>query len=338
MTYSIFYLQHNGKIIEVFPNQRTLTIKQQISGIDVIYSDTIPERHYVRDGKLEPIIFPSASEIPATINKIIIHRPAFGLGDVVTTLAAVQDLREKYPSAEIIYHIRESYSQILENHPAIDSIVYELPELSDTDYLVRFSNPCPATEYEKTSIPYTDKNRIDIFKESIKLHTDTMPSLYLTDVEKEWGKNFIDTNRIGLVLRTSERWRDFPSNKILIDRLKDYGIILIDHEINPFQIKDTRGKNIREIMSVINSLDVVITPDTAWLHVAGAFRKKIVALFGSMDTKQRSDPYGALSLSGDCPFERKPCWYDICVDTKEIPPCMSINIDNIVTSTKLLLG
>ena len=341
MISTIIYYNHNGEIQRIYRDTKVaLSTLDRANGLNALYVDsgTIPNGpFFIRDDKIIAKEIHAYRSLPKDPPVILIRRDSFGLGDVVTTLGLVQDLRNKYPSSKIVYHIRESYREILERHPAIDLIIIK-PQPFDDCFTVELSRPCPSSLFESKNMPYIDKSRIDLWKESIGLSSDTKPKLYLSDNEREWGKSFVEDRKGGLVLRTSENWRNYPSNKVLVEKLKDYGVILIDHQANPFDVKSTNGLNIRQHMSVIDSLKVIITPDTAWLHVAGALDKKIISLFGSVDPKYRSEPYNAISLTGECPYERQPCWYDICVEKREIPPCMNINSNSIILSTELLLG
>ena len=340
MICTIFYNLHNGELTNFYDKRIALSAYDRSRGIGVLYveSEKVPQGpFFIRDGKVVPKGIHTKNRLPKDPGNILVNRNSFGLGDVVTTLALVQDLREKYKSSKIIYHIRKAYKEILDGHPAIDLVITDQQGF-DNCYVVELSRPCPASLYEQKTIPYTDKSRIELWKDSVGMASDTKPKLYLSSQEIEWGKEYVGSNKVGLVLRTSENWRNYPSNKKLLESLRDLGVILIDYEINPFEVKSTNDLTIRQHMAVINALKVIITPDTAWLHVAGALNKKIVALMGSMDPEYRSNPYNAISLTGECPFERQPCWDDICVEKREIPPCMNINIDKIVNATQLLAG
>ncbi len=340
MICTIFYNVHNGELTNFFDKQISISAYDRSRGIGALYIDSekVPQGpFFVRDGKLIPKGIHSKEPLPKDPENILVNRNSFGLGDVVTTLALVQDLREKYKSSKIVYYIRETYREILERHPAIDLVIIK-PQNFNNCHVIELSHPCPASLYESNTVPYTDKSRIELWKDSVGMASDTKPKLYLSSQEIEWGKEYVGTNKVGLVLRTSEKWRDYPSNKKLLENLKGLGVILIDHKINPFEVKSTNDLTIRQHMAVINALKVIITPDTAWLHVAGALNKKIVALMGSMDPEYRSNPYNAISLTAECPYDRHPCWYDICVEKREVPPCMNINIDKIVNATQLLAG
>ena len=111
--------------------------------------------------------------------------------------------------------------------------------------------------------------------------------------------------------------------------------IIIDDVISINNQKTTNGMSIRQICSVINALDVIVTPDTGWMHVAGALNKKIVTLFGSIDPKCRTGMYDSVDLIGGCPYDLQPCWYNICDTYDKFMPCMmNIELTEIIRIIK----
>ena len=274
-------------------------------------------------------------KIPEDAEHIVFYRHELGLGDIVTTLATVQDIAIQNPYIYISYYTDYPLSTLLENHPDIDEIKGIDDEIPIGSYLVKFGNPCPASRYESRTVPNVAKNRIELFKMSVNLSgSDTLPKLYLSSDEVIWGNQFVGANMIGLVARSSANWRNYPYNSLLCEKLEKYGIVMIDDTPSDVR-KNTSGLSIRETMSVVNAVKLVITPDTGWMHVAGALGINFISLFGSIDPIFRAAPYPTGTwLTGNCPYNRQPCWYDICVPNNEIPPCMSIEVDDIVKEVK----
>ena len=114
---------------------------------------------------------------------------------------------------------------------------------------------------------------------------------------------------------------------------RNYDTIVIDDNINIKGFKSTAGFSIREVTSVINALDVIITPDTGWMHVAAGLDKKMITLFGSMNPDNRTDGYNSINLTGHCPYKKQYCWYSICTTKDKYVPCMTdIDINLIVNA------
>jgi hypothetical protein len=303
-------------------------------GLRVIYVDydfNVDDLIAIKNGKpifREKLEF---SDVELTLNteEIIFYRDEAGLGDLVTTLGAVQDIHEAYPNAKKTYVARSPISDIFQQHPAIDNIL-QVWELIETEYpIIKFGNPCPASQYEGKFVPNVDKDRIELFKLATGLgNSNTKPKLYLDDSEKEFGVNFVGDQKVGVVYKSSARWRDYPQMSDLVVGLDDRGIepIVIDDVVTINNYRSTIGMSIREICSVINALDVIVTSDTGWMHVAGALDKKLVTLFGSIDPKFRTSMYDSVDLVGGCPYDLQPCWYDICDTYDKFMPCM-MNIE-----------
>ena len=303
-------------------------------GLRVIYVDhdfSVEDLVAVREG--QPVfrekIESSELELTPDTEEIIFYRDEAGLGDLVTTLGAVQNVHEKYPNAKKTYIARKPISDVFQHHPAIDTIL-QVWELTETEYpVIKFGNPCPASQYEGKSVPHVDKDRIELFELATGLdNSNTKPKLYLTEGEVDFGRSFVGDLRVGVVYKSSAKWRDYPQTTDLILGLDSRGIepVVIDDTININNYRSTNNMSIREICSVINSLDVIVTPDTGWMHVAGALDKKLVTLFGSIDPKFRTGIYDSVDLVGGCPYDLQPCWYDICDSYDKIMPCM-MNIE-----------
>ena len=84
----------------------------------------------------------------------------------------------------------------------------------------------------------------------------------------------------------------------------------------------------------IVSFFIIVTPDTCWMHIAGALDRKLVTLFGSIDPIFRTGMYDSVDLVGGCPYDLQPCWYDICDTYDKFMPCMmNIELSEIIRVT-----
>ena len=344
---SVIFDVKTGEIDSVVKNMVIGDSESLINrGLRVIYVDhdfDVDDLVAVRDG--QPIFREKleSSDLGLTLDteEIIFYRDEAGLGDLVTTLGAVQNVHEKYPNARKTYIARKPISDVFKHHPAIDRIS-QVWELTKTEYpVIKFGNPCPASQYEGKTVPNVDKDRIELFELETGLgNSNTKPKIYLTGDEIRFGKGFVEDLKVGVVYKTSAKWRDYPQMSELIVGLDASGIepVIIDDGVSINNYKTTNGMSIREICSVINALKVIVTPDTGWMHVAGALDRKLVTLFGSIDPKFRTGMYDSVDLVGGCPYDLQPCWYDICDSYGKFMPCM-MNIELLeiieVTSKRL---
>ena len=336
---SVIFVLETGKIDSIIRNvvvEETLSLRERGRRIIYFGEEVDPDNLLrIEDGKpvLKKTLKIDNSVSLKDATEITFYRDEAGLGDLVTTLGAVQDVADEFPLVKINYVARSPISDILKNHPCIDKIIHPYDFLETDNPVIRFGNPCPAAHYENNNVPHVDKNRIEIFKLATGLgNSETLPKIYLTEDEIRFGKRFVGDLRVGVVYKSSSKWRDYPEVENLLVTLDNCGYepLLIDDVVSINKYKTTTGMKIREIASVINALDVIVTPDTGWMHIASALGKKMVTLFGSIDPNQRVDLYDSIDLVGGCPYNLQPCWYDICDSHNKFMPCMSIELEKIV--------
>ena len=61
-----------------------------------------------------------SSIIPPDTEHVIVERDRTGLGDTISLLSAIQQLRKDFPNIKITVRVWAPYLQMLENHPDID--------------------------------------------------------------------------------------------------------------------------------------------------------------------------------------------------------------------------
>ena len=148
-----------------------------------------------------------------------------------------------------------------------------------------------------------------------------VPNLYVSDEELEWvRKRFMKEDSytyVLTVLNTSETYRNWPLNyydkmfKIAEEDYPDIRFVISSdcrNEINfPENVIDATGFSFRRTIALTALADCVITPDTSVLHVAAAFEKKCIALFGPIDCNARCKHYkNTVCLYSE--LECGPCW------------------------------
>jgi len=171
-------------------------------------------------------------------------------GDVTKSLEEVENkltwfgkrLRKMFPSLKENPYFSDTYQEII---PEKIKRMYELAGLSESDII--------------------------------------QPKLYLTPEEeqqRELIKGLFHKPMVGIVLGSRHKQKNYPYTKTLITELlkKDYHVFviglsyeecpgLIDKQHNLF---DLINLPLRTVMTWISALDLVIGPDTAMMHIAGA--------------------------------------------------------------------
>ena len=96
----------------------------------------------------------------------------------------------------------------------------------------------------------------------------------------------------------------------------------------------TEGLTIRQQAALISESKVIISPDTGWLHVAGALGIPLIGLFGSYPAQQTMSIYRVptLPVVGYCPLGQQPCRGMISCSSDEgfeHPPCLSQKVEEV---------
>lgn len=152
---------------------------------------------------------------------------------------------------------------------------------------------------------------------------------------------------IGFVLGASPKWatKQWPLDyflklaKRLTEEL-DCRIVLLGtgedellarafKDINSGSVIDITGKTtLTQLPSSVKALDVIVTGDTAPLHIANAVGTKIVALFGPTEPKRHMPP-GADHLVLVKRISCQPCYSGTCANQEKLKCLRDITVDEV---------
>ena len=254
-------------------------------------------------------------------NIVLVKRHFGGFGDIIQSMTAVEALAIKYPTKEIHYALPKKFWPAAENSPVVKKLLDADKEIRNNRYSIVMDISTPCAHYESSRVRQrkkVEKSRVEIFVEAVGVKglTKTLTSAYnLTEDEIEWARNFLpktDKPRLGVAMRCAEEYRNWPQEKYdkLIPLLtKKFQVVIIDpvREFNYTDVVDACGFNFRKAAAIVNECDIILTPDTAILHLAAALEKNIVTLFGPIDPQARCKGYKnarILTARMDC----MPCW------------------------------
>jgi len=189
----------------------------------------------------------------------------------------------------------------------------------------------------------------------LELWPDPQAEVKINQLLQENGKEHRE-KKIGLVIGSSPKWptKRWPMQNFvaLIERLlanyackivligspEDQSVLngqtLFQHEKVINMIGQTSA---RELVALMKRLDVVVTGDTAPLHVAGAFDKKIVALFGPTDP-QRHMPPGHHSVVLHRSLSCQPCYEGSCQIADKFACLTQISVNEVFDAVKRQLS
>lgn len=315
------------------PNRGIILPNQQVRPIT-----TVNARSYNRPstllGRIDSLRSGRAPDIAIT-------RTQGGIGDVLMTLPTVKAISQKY-GCEIVYgtdfdYLEGALPAVLEGIPYIRSVVpYRQIEAEKFDVVLDLTCPCIA--HEKPHAPPI--NRIDLFARHAGIiledtHIDFVHSqTELAEAHKMLQERHIDIHRNRLVLvqpSSSTTRRDVPLERFKqivrgLEQTTDFKTLFLvfTHDSDSAPARQTNWENInrafsmknftvRQIAAFMHYCDLVICPDSAILHLAGALDVPTLTFFGPTDPRARVNHYPkAVALWSGMDLKCCPCWFDAC--------------------------
>lgn len=227
--------------------------------------------------------------------KILFWHEMGGLGDVLIHRMLFDDVKRVMPDCEIVFACLPDYFDAARDHPLISEVI-DSRLVNPSDYLVVY-NTCVtiADRYEYTQAP-CDKNRADIWAESIglKLTTHEM-QLTLSKENIQYGRDKLnelktkDAPTIALIPTSAMVSKNLTSAQIqaILKKLKDFNVFGINkkfiHDLTIAGIPCLVDQTIPQWMGVLNAADYVISVDTAAFHLCGGLKKPLMGIFGWSD-------------------------------------------------------
>lgn len=274
-----------------------------------------------------------------------------GLGDILLTTPIITELKKKF-NAKITYACRPKAAELLQNNPDIDSVITRYSDLEKT----QFTYHLPLIRHtEDYKILRNRQCRIDSLAElfMVKLTKDNkLPKFYLTPDEIHAADKVIcKTHKIKLGINIeatapSRRWLYsylLELLKLLGEENSKFEFYLfgqgsklkctgLPSYINNFISKLT----LRNSIALVSKMDIILTTDSLYSHVAGAFKIPQVCLYTSIPAEWRNKYYKSIGIQGKT--KCSPCCdfqfitkedYDKC-DRFGIPPCVKSITPDIV--------
>ncbi len=228
-----------------------------------------------------------------------------GLGDILFCTPVIKYLHSLGHNINFFLHF--GYWETLVNNPYIDKIYcLEHGLKQENRPPVNGVYPIPITleifsNHDKTCVfqGAIEHNKqaeidhvIDAYYKWVDINPEGKPKdliLNLTEEEKAWGykdllrrgyspnKPFVSVSPDASFAK-NRSW-PIPYFKKLRDLLQD--------DFNVVYIHRGEGWTLRQMFSIVYNMDLCVTVDTGVLHVAGAFQKNIIALFGSFNPDLR---------------------------------------------------
>ena len=277
-----------------------------------------------------------------------------GIGDVIFMLPIIKYLKKNF-KVKITVATSPMYSCVLENNPLIDRVIqmpFAIEELINNKYHLMFEGlieDVPEKSQRLNAFDlFLDHAGIDYTKVNFE---DKLPKISLSrevisKVDEEFLNLKIDSSakRIGVQVEASSPIRTFPLHKVAVVirrllkekhcvfafggkrqlRLGEYLKDMFIEETN-FISLISEERTLEESIAYVKKLDVMVAPDSSFVHIAGAMGIPIVGLYGCFPSLLRMKYYkNAIGL--DCNVVCSPSFqhgHSPC--SRGIPsPCFSV--------------
>ena len=210
--------------------------------------------------------------------------------------------------------VPKNYKEVWTHNPHVNKVITRLDEQNEYDKVV---------DVTSLGLKFRRKegdNCADAILNGMGLTLINKTPVYIvTEKEKEWAKKELEKGRrglpadkglIGISLYSSVKSRTYPKMSEVARRLRNegYGLIIFD-------AKDTEGNymwTFRQMAALVNICDLIITPDSALLHLAGALKKRVISIFAYTEGYVYTECYEKADfIQARCPYGKEPCWWKI---------------------------
>jgi ADP-heptose:LPS heptosyltransferase len=273
---------------------------------------------------LEKILNPLTANINLNNKKLLIIRYG-GIGDVISSMFAIAELKNKYPTVKIGYLTNFKNLDILRIFPnLIDYVsqpIAKLETIRRFDYVVCLDNVIELDD-ESTNAPIQDiyakhlfsnitLNSLDmVFNNNIINQKTISKGIGIQYITNSVIRNYNIDNIICLINLLTAK---FPNEPIcLLGPPNDYlNVEYILSKINSQNIIvngcGSKELNILETIKLVNTLKLVIGPDSSMLHIAGICNVPAIGLFGSFPSDLRMSYYNKM-IGIDGKSDCSPCF------------------------------
>lgn len=285
-------------------------------------------------------------------NKILLYDMFAGIGDVLWRTSLFREIKRRNPNLKLyVSSVGNYWKLLLQNNENISGTIDRIgnpPYTSGVDHYVS-DKLCPhvISDYARNN------DSLDAIEIWSGLSIRDKSFVYtVTEEEKVWATKFLSKYSrpiIGIQLKASSWVRNPVPDELLrlirMLRYNNFTVIVMDN--HQFGFKDegivnmASGYNIREVASIIQQTNLMITPDSGLMHFAGHFKIPTVSIFGGSDPKCRLKYYTTIhpilnKQKLDCQF----CWSHSYYCPKNInpAPCLvNIKAEDIYNIVKEIL-
>lgn len=273
---------------------------------------------------LEKILNPLTANINLNNKKLLVIRYG-GIGDILSSIFAIAELKNKYPTLKIGYLTSFKNLEVLKLFPnLIDYIsqpIARLDSIRQFDYVSCLDNVIEQDEdssntpmhdiYAKYLFTNITLNSLDmVFNNNIINQKTISKGIGIQYITNAVIRNYNIDNTICLINLLTVK---FPEDPIyLLGSPNDYlNVEYILSKVNGSNVISngcgSKEFSILETIKLVNTLKLVIGPDSSMLHVAGICNVPAIGLFGPFPSDLRIKYYNKM-IGIDGKSDCSPCF------------------------------
>lgn len=272
------------------------------------------------NAKLTPFEIP---KYPGRARKILFVRPG-GFGDLILLTPVLRAFKQWIGGVSVSIACFPQYKAVFDGLDLCDSWVpYPIPEssLESFTHVIFMENSIESGGAGKTL------HMTDAFAErawTINV-TEKQAAYVVSDEEKIWAEDYCkkkwpvpgSVKRIAIQCEASTHCRNYPQLGEVVAQLyaKGWHCFLLGSPYsipvqNKLRVTNCTLDNLtfRQSAAVLNACDIVLGPDSALIHVAGAIGKPAVGLYGPFPWQLRT-AYAPNTVAIQGHGECAPCFY-----------------------------
>ena len=258
--------------------------------------------------------------------EVLVTRAMGGIGDLVMMTPGLRALALRR-GRPVRFAVPRRFFAVLENNPHVDLVdIEKTPFETDPSINWRNLSMCPAGAYESKMRPFVKKSRVELFALGLGVSRAELNrhgwgvEAFLDEAQKAAAQAFLASRGlggrplVGVQPYSRDSYKDHPGIIAFIaDLARDYDVIVFHHTEGAVPagpgVATTAGLPLSQSVALVARLSAMVSCDSAFLHVAGAFDVPVFALFGPTDGALFTRHHRrATVFQNKADFPCSPCW------------------------------